>query len=143
MNTVIVDPSSGMIFGWGVSTHPKFGYAVDDTTSPDAGVSIVPNGSVAVPFASNRWGSLASMGAQPGPGTKRWYGTTGNSFIAIVEFGPKPRAIALTAGGLSNNPASRHFADQLARYPGGALRPVYFDAADLAGHIERRYRPGQ
>ena len=99
--------------------------------------------SVAVPFASNRWGSLASMGAQPGPGTKRWYGTTGNSFIAIVEFGPKPRAMALTAGGLSNNPASRHFADQLARYPGGALRPVYFDAADLAGHIERRYRPGQ
>ncbi|MGH6658737.1 MAG: penicillin acylase family protein, partial [Sphingomicrobium sp.] len=99
--------------------------------------------SVAVPFASNRWGSLASMGAQPGAGTKRWYGTTGNSFIAIVEFGPKPRAIALTAGGLSNDPASRHFADQMARYPGGALRSVYFDAADLAGHIERTYRPGE
>ena len=98
--------------------------------------------SVAVPFASNRWGSLASMGAQPGPNTKRWYGTDGNSFIAIVEFGAKPRAIALTAGGLSNDPASAHFADQFARYPAGALRPVYFDAADLIGHIKRTYRPG-
>lgn len=99
--------------------------------------------SVAVPFASNRWGSLASMGAQPGPNTKRWYGTNGNSFIAIVEFGAKPSAIALTAGGLSNDPANPHFADQLPRYPAGALRAVYFDDADLAGHIERSYRPGE
>jgi acyl-homoserine-lactone acylase len=99
--------------------------------------------SVAVPFASNRWGSLASMGAKPGANTKRWYGYNGNSFIAIVEFGAKPRAVALTAGGLSNDPANPHFDDQLPLYPQGALRPVYFDDADLAGHIERRYRPGE
>jgi acyl-homoserine-lactone acylase len=28
------------------------------------------------------------------------------------------------------------------RYANGALRPVYFYPADLKGHVERFYRPG-
>ena len=43
--------------------------------------------SIPVGFTSNRWGSLASFGASQKPGTKRWYGTNGNSFVAVVEFG--------------------------------------------------------
>ena len=38
-------------------------------------------------FTSARWGSLASFGARAYPGTRRWYGTSGNSFVAVVEFG--------------------------------------------------------
>ena len=38
------------------------------------------------------WGSLASFGARAYPGTKKWYGTSGNSFVAVVEFGDKVRA---------------------------------------------------
>jgi acyl-homoserine-lactone acylase len=99
--------------------------------------------SLPVPFASARWGSLASFGARAWPGTRRWYGTNGNSFVAIVEFGPRLRAWAVTAGGESGNPASPHFNDQAERYAAGDLRPVYFYAEDLAGHIERRYHPGR
>jgi acyl-homoserine-lactone acylase len=99
--------------------------------------------SIPVPFASARWGSLASFGARPYPGTRRWYGTNGNSFVAIVEFGPRTRAWAVTAGGESSNPASPHFNDQAGRYAAGDLRQVYFYAEDLAGHIERRYHPGR
>jgi acyl-homoserine lactone acylase PvdQ len=99
--------------------------------------------SIAVPFASAQWGSLASFGAKPYPNTSRYYGTSGNSFVAVVEFGPRVRAWAVTAGGESGDPTSPHFDDQAQRYASGNLRPVYFYPEDLAGHIERRYRPGE
>ncbi len=98
--------------------------------------------STAVPFASAQWGSLASYGARSYPNTQRYYGSSGNSFVAVVEFGPKLRAWAVTAGGASGDPASPHFADQAERYAGGKLRPVYFTPADLKGHVRRRYAPG-
>ncbi|GAA0662458.1 acyl-homoserine lactone acylase PvdQ [Sphingomonas insulae] len=98
--------------------------------------------SLPVPFTSAQWGSLASFGAKPWPGTKRYYGTSGNSFVAIVEFGPRVKAMAVMAGGQSGDATSRHFADQTARYAQGRLRPVYFYPDDLKGHVERRYRPG-
>ena len=100
--------------------------------------------SIPVGFPSARWGSLASFGARPYPNTKKWYGTSGNSFVAVVEFGrDSVRAIAVTAGGQSGNPSSKHFNDQALRYSKGDLRPVYFYRNQLAGHIEREYRPGQ
>ena len=91
--------------------------------------------SVAIPFASAQWGSLAAFGAKRYPGTKRYYGTYGNSFVAAVEFGPRVRARAVTAGGESGNPASPHFGDQVGRYAAGNLRTVYFWPEDQAGHI--------
>ena len=98
--------------------------------------------SIPVPFASAKWGSLASFGTQQYPGTKRWYGTSGNSFVAVVEFGSRVRAWAVTAGGESGHPASPHFDDEAARYASGDLRQVYFWPDELEGHAERRYRPG-
>lgn len=98
--------------------------------------------SVPVPFTSAQWGSLASFGAKTW-GTKRYYGTSGNSFVAVVSFGPRVSASAVMAGGQSGDPASPHFADQIERYASGNLRKVYFYPDELAGHVERRYRPGQ
>jgi acyl-homoserine-lactone acylase len=103
----------------------------------DAGASIP------VPFTSSQWGSLASFGARRYPGTKRYYGTNGNSFVAVVEFGPRVKAWAITAGGESGDPASRHFDDEAVRYAEGHLREVYFYPDQLAGHTERTYRPGE
>ena len=99
--------------------------------------------SIPVAFTSARWGSLASFGARPYPNTKRWYGTSGNSFVAVVEFGDSVRARAVTAGGESGHPSSKHFTDQVTRYATGALRDVYFYRSQLKGHIEREYKPGQ
>lgn len=99
--------------------------------------------SIPVPFTSAQWGSLASFGAKTWPGTRRYYGTSGNSFVALVEFGPRVKAMAVMAGGQSGDPASRHFADQVGRYAEGRLRPVYFYPDELKGHVERRYRPGE
>jgi acyl-homoserine-lactone acylase len=100
--------------------------------------------SIPVGFSSATWGSLASFGARTYPGTKRMYGTSGNSFVAVVEFGPdRVRARAVTAGGESGDPKSKHFSDQAERYATGNLREVYFYPDQLKGHTERTYHPGQ
>jgi acyl-homoserine-lactone acylase len=98
--------------------------------------------STPVPFTSGQWGSLASFGARRYPGTKNYYGTSGNSFVAVVEFGPRVKALAVSAGGESGDPTSGHFTDQVQRYAKGDPRPVYFYPEDLKGHVERTYRPG-
>jgi acyl-homoserine-lactone acylase len=109
---------------------------------------IVPAGftdagpSIPVPFTTSRWGSLAAFEAKPYPGTKKWYGTSGNSFVAVVEFGPRVSAVAVTAGGESGHPGDPHFDDEAGRYASGQLRKVYFWPDDLNGHTERTYHPG-
>ncbi|MEZ5426820.1 MAG: acylase [Pyrinomonadaceae bacterium] len=99
--------------------------------------------SIPVGFTSGNWGSLAAFGAGPKAGTKKWYGTSGNSFVAVVEFGKKVKAVAVTAGGESGDPKSPHFNDQALRYSKGDLREVYFYPGQLKGHTERTYRPGK
>jgi acyl-homoserine-lactone acylase len=99
--------------------------------------------SIPVGFTSNKWGSLASFGASQKPGTKRWYGTNGNSFVAVVEFGKGVHARAVTAGGESGHPESPHFSDEAQRYASGNLREVYFYPEQLKAHTERVYRPGE
>ncbi|HSR14782.1 MAG TPA: acylase, partial [Gemmatimonadales bacterium] len=99
--------------------------------------------SIPVGFTSSRWGSLASFGTRRGANTKRIYGVSGNSFVAVVEFGDSVRARAVSAGGESGDPASPHFNDQAQRYADGALREVYFYPGQLEGHTERVYRPGK
>ena len=116
----------------------RFQRLTDDIVHPftDAGPSIP------VGFTSAVWGSLASFGARPYKGSKKIYGTSGNSFVAVVEFGKTVRAKAVTAGGESGNPSSRHFNDQAERYSTGNLRDVYFYRWQLKGHTERTYHPG-
>jgi acyl-homoserine-lactone acylase len=99
--------------------------------------------SIPVGFTSARWGSLASFAARTYPGTKKMYGTSGNSFVAVVEFGEKVRARAVTAGGQSGDPSSKHFGDQAERYATGNLREVYFHKEQVNAHVERKYRPGK
>jgi acyl-homoserine-lactone acylase len=99
--------------------------------------------SIPVGFSSARWGSLASFGARTYKGTKKMYGTSGNSFVAVVEFGDQVKARAVTAGGQSGDPKSPHFADQAVRYSTGDLREVYFYRPQVEAHKERQYHPGQ
>ena len=116
----------------------RFQRLTDDIVHPfsDAGPSIP------VEFTSATWGSLASFGARSFRGSKKIYGTSGNSFVAVVEFGKTVRARAVTAGGESGSPSSPHFNDQAKRYSTGDLRDVYFYRSQLKGHTEREYHPG-
>ncbi len=105
--------------------------------------------SLPVGLASGRWGALASYGARRSeptathPGTKRIYGTGGNSFVAVVEFGEPLRAKSLLAGGQSGDPASPHFLDQAQRYVDVQFKDVAFLRADVEARAVRSYAPGE
>lgn len=93
-------------------------------------------------MASSRWGALASYGARAYPGTNRIYGASGNSFIAVVEFGERVRAKSLLAGGQSSDPASPHFDDQALRYINREFKDVAFYREDVERRARRTYQPG-
>jgi acyl-homoserine lactone acylase PvdQ len=96
-----------------------------------------------VAFASSAWGSLAAFGAHSYPGTKRRYGNVGNSFVAVVEFGPRVVARSVVTGGSASRPDSPHFTDQAPLYTQGQFKDVWFYPEDVARHVERSYQPGE
>ena len=117
----------------------RFQRRTDDIVQPfDDSAPSLPIG-----FAPSKWGALASFDSSKPHLTKRIYGSTGNSFIAAVEFGPKIRAKALMSGGESGDPSSKHFVDQSEIYSKGQFRDVLFYRADVASHAERTYHPGE
>ncbi|MBY0435509.1 MAG: penicillin acylase family protein [Cyclobacteriaceae bacterium] len=99
--------------------------------------------SIAVPFTSSYWGSLAAYGSRRFEGTKKMYGYVGNSFVAAVEFGKKVKAKAVVTGGSSSDPASPHFNDQTILYCQGIFKDVWFYKEDYLRHVERQYHPGE
>jgi acyl-homoserine-lactone acylase len=98
--------------------------------------------STPIPYASGAYGSLASFGMGRARTTKRQYGEVGNSFVAVVEFGPRIRARSILVGGQSGDPKSPHFNDQVALYSRGEFKDVWFYRADVEKNLERRYHPG-
>ena len=98
--------------------------------------------SLPVGFASSRWGSLASFGARQYPQTNKWYGTSGNSFVAFVEFGDKVTAKSILTGGQSGDINSPHFDDQAEMYTNGKFKDVNFYKEDVDRNAESTYQPG-
>jgi len=99
--------------------------------------------SLPVGLASGRWGALASFGASAKENTKRIYGSSGNSFVAAVEFGEKVRAKSLLAGGQNSDPESPHFDDQAQMYADGSFKEVAYYREDVEKRAEETYHPGK
>lgn len=99
--------------------------------------------SLPVGMASGRWGALASFGARRYPDTKRIYGSSGNSFVAVVEFGDKVKAKSMLAGGQSGDPESPHFDDQAERYVDRVFKDVAYYREDVERRAEKSYYPGE
>ena len=99
--------------------------------------------SVGIGHASGRWGALAAYGARYTNNTKKIYGTRGNSFVAVVEFGERLRAKSLLAGGQSSDVNSRHFDDQVELYAAGLFKEVPFYREDVLKRAIETYRPGK
>jgi len=94
-------------------------------------------------LTSSKWGSLPAFESRTYPGTKLMYGTSGNSFIAAVEFGEKVKAKTIITGGQSANPLSPHFTDQAAMYLEGRFKDIWFYKEDVMQHMEKKYHPGE
>lgn len=98
--------------------------------------------SLPVGLTSGRWGALASFGARTYD-TKKIYGTSGNSFVAVVEFGDKVKAKSMLAGGQSGEPGSPHFYDQAQRYANMEFKDVAYYREDVEARAERMYKVGE
>lgn len=98
--------------------------------------------SIPVGMASSSWGALASFGTRFGKNTKRQYGTSGNSFVAVVEFGDKVKAKSMLAGGQSSDVNSPHFSDQSQRYADKDFKEVAFYRDDVLKRAKSTYHPG-
>ncbi|HUS03689.1 MAG TPA: penicillin acylase family protein, partial [Chitinophagaceae bacterium] len=101
----------------------------------DAGESSLPVG-----LGSSVLGSLPSYEAA-WLGSKM-YGTAGNSFVAVVEFGKRVTARSIVTGGSSFQPGSKHFLDQAQMYIDGKFKDVFFYKGDIVKNGERTYHPG-
>ncbi|MFO7825851.1 MAG: penicillin acylase family protein, partial [Cyclobacterium sp.] len=99
--------------------------------------------SLPIGLASGRWGALASFGASARENTKKLYGSSGNSFVAAVEFGEKVRAKSLLAGGQNSDPKSPHFDDQAQMYADGSFKEVAYYREDVEKRAEETYQPGK
>ncbi|MGI9551748.1 MAG: penicillin acylase family protein, partial [Aurantibacter sp.] len=99
--------------------------------------------SIPIGFASGRWGALAAYGARYDNNTKKIYGTRGNSFVAVVEFGEKVKAKSMLAGGQSGDSGSPHFDDQAQRYADAEFKEVAFYKEDVLKRAKETYRPGK
>lgn len=99
--------------------------------------------STPVGLASGRWGALAAYGERYNNGTKKIYGTRGNSFVAVVEFGDKVKAKTSLAGGQSGDPDSPHFDDQIEPYVNGEFKEVAYYKEDVLKRAKKTYHPGE
>jgi acyl-homoserine-lactone acylase len=64
----------------------------------------------------------------------------GDSYVAVVEFGPQVRARALIGYGNASQPGSRHRVDQLPLMVRKELRAVWRSRAEIEANLERRER---
>ena len=99
--------------------------------------------SIPIGYASGRWGALAAYGVSYSNNTKKIYGTRGNSFVAVVEFGDMVKAKSMLAGGQSGDPNSPHFNDQAQRYADMQFKDVPYYKEDVLKRAEETYKPGE
>jgi acyl-homoserine-lactone acylase len=119
-----------------VNRYQRIDGAINQTFDDDAP-------SLPIGMASSWWGALAAYGQRGKQTTRRIYGTRGNSFVAVVEFGDRVKAKTMLTGGQSGNPDSPHFDDQAQRYADVQFKDAAFYREDVDRRAVRTYTPGQ
>lgn len=98
-----------------------------------------------IPVASvpGMMGSLFAFNTRTDPGQKKLYGISGNTYVAVIEFGKKIKAKSIHYFGQSSDPTSPHYFDQAPLYARGEFKEAYFYKEEVLKHAERIYHPGE
>ncbi|MCC9168592.1 penicillin acylase family protein [Pontibacter harenae] len=88
-------------------------------------------------------GSLNAYVSKKTPETKKRYGVTGNTFVALIEFGKELKAKTILTGGASSDSNSPHFTDQVDGYINHDYKDITFYKKDVKRGAEKSYHPGE
>lgn len=99
--------------------------------------------SIPVSGVNGNDGAVFTLYATPERGQKRRYGVAGASYVSVVEFGPRVRALSIHTFGASGDPKNPHFMDQAVLYARGEFKPAWLELKDIGANIEVSYRPGE
>ena len=99
--------------------------------------------SVGIPGAPGWLGIVYVFNTRGDRGDRRRYGTHGNSYVSVVEFGARVRAGSIVYFGQSSDPASRHYFDQAPIYSRGEYKPAWFYPDEVKANTIRTYHPGE
>jgi acyl-homoserine-lactone acylase len=98
--------------------------------------------SLPVPGGPGWLGMIYVFNAWPEGESRRQYGTSGNSYVSVVEFAPRVRAASVVYFGQSGRPDSPHYFDQAPIYARGQFKPAWFHREEVSANAVRRYQPG-
>lgn len=96
-----------------------------------------------LPATPGYLGSLNAYVSKKSPDSKKRYGLTGNTFVAVVEFGKELKAKTILTGGSSSDPKSPHFTDQVDGYINHQYKDIFFYKKDVLANAEKTYHPGE
>jgi acyl-homoserine lactone acylase PvdQ len=99
--------------------------------------------SLAVSGVNGNDGAVFTVYAAPMPGQKRRYGVAGASYVSVVEFGPRVRALSIHTFGASGDPKNGHYMDQSVLYARGEFKPAWLTLEDIKANLEASYHPGE
>jgi acyl-homoserine lactone acylase PvdQ len=134
----LVDEHGTWRVAWGEINRHQRPFTRDGASFDDDRPSLPLGGANA-----NIVGSIFTATSAKPEGQRHRYGSFGNTYVAVWEFGGESRSRSVVPYGQSADPRSPHFFDQAQLFVDGGFKPAWFTPADVENNAARTYHPGR